>query len=171
MGTEPFIGEVQMFAGNFAPRGWALCDGQLLSVSQYDALFSLLGTNYGGDGRTTFGLPDLRSRIPIGTGQGSGLSNRQLGERVGQEQVTLTANEVPAHTHNWEVTSGASNASNPTNARLAAAKVYSNAAPDTALNAAAVTPSAGGSRPHPNEQPFLVVNYIIALVGIYPSRN
>ena len=171
MGLDPFIGEVQMFAGNFAPRSWALCDGQLLAVADNDALFSLLGTRYGGDGRTSFGLPDLRSRIPIGAGQGPGLTNRALGARLGTESETLTPNEVPAHTHDWQTTTGAAGATNPQGARLAAATVYSSAAPDTALSATAVSRSSGGGLSHTNEQPFLVVNYIIALWGIYPSRN
>lgn len=171
MGADPFIGEVQMFGGNFAPRGWALCDGQLLAVASNDALFSLLGTRYGGDGRTSFGLPDLRSRIPIGAGQGPGLTNRVLGAKLGTESETLTANQVPAHTHDWQTTAGAASATNPQGARLAAATVYSPDAPDTTLSASAVTRSSGGGLSHTNEQPFLVVNYIIALWGIYPSRN
>ena len=99
--SEPFVGEIRMFAGSFAPRGWAFCDGQLLAVSQSDALFSLLGTIYGGDGRTTFGLPDMRGRIPIHAGSGAGLSQRRLGARVGTEKETLTVNHLPAHSHTW----------------------------------------------------------------------
>ena len=103
--SEPFVGKIRMFAGNFAPRGWAFCDGQLLAVSQNDALFSLLGTIYGGDGRTTFGLPDLRGRIPIHAGTGPGLSPRSLGNKAGTEIETLTVNQIPSHTHSWQATS------------------------------------------------------------------
>ncbi|MDF1642497.1 phage tail protein, partial [Thalassolituus oleivorans] len=99
--SEPFVGEIRMFAGNFAPRGWAFCDGQLMAVSQNDALFSLLGTVYGGDGRTTFGLPDMRGRLPVHQGQGPGLSLRRLGARYGEENVTLTVNEIPPHSHGF----------------------------------------------------------------------
>ena len=116
---EPFVGEIRMFAGNFAPRGWAFCDGQLLSVSDNDALFSLLGTIYGGDGRTTFGLPDLRGRIPIHAGQGSGLSNRRLGSKGGAEQVTVTVNQTPTHTHDWKATDGLAQNDSPANTGLA----------------------------------------------------
>lgn len=171
MGAEPFVGELQMFGGNFAPRGWALCDGQLLAVADNDALFSLLGTIYGGDGRTTFGLPDLRGRVPVGSGQGPGLSARALGSKFGAEQAYLTSGQVPAHTHAWEATTGAATATSPVGARLAAGQVYSSDQPDTALSAGAVSPSAGGQQPHNNEQPFLVINFIIALYGIYPSRT
>lgn len=171
MGTEPFIGEIQMFGGTFAPEGWALCDGQLLSVTQYDALFSLLGTRFGGDGRTTFGLPELRGRVPVGVGQGPGLTARQLGAKFGAEQAVVTADQVPAHTHQWQVTSAGASATSPIGARLASGRVYSSDDPDVSLSAGAVGTSSGSGRSHDNVQPFLVVNFIIALVGIYPSRN
>lgn len=171
--SEPFVGEIRMFAGNFAPRGWAFCDGQLLAVSQNDALFSLLGTIYGGDGRTTFGLPDLRGRIPIHAGHGPGLSERRLGSKGGAEKVTLTVNQNPSHTH------GPLKASSQTATEaLPGGKVtaqtdtplYIDDTPLAGFNAAAVT-NVGGSRSHTNLMPFLCVHFIIALVGIYPSRH
>ncbi len=176
--SEPFVGEIRMFAGNFAPRGWAFCDGQLLAVSQNDALFSLLGTIYGGDGRTTFGLPDLRGRIPIHAGHGPGLSDRILGAKGGAEKVTLTVNQMPSHGHVFQATS--SNASNrspvgtpDTNgyARPLNTDVYSDNASTPVNFASGMVAHVGGSRSHTNEMPYLCVNFIVALVGIYPSRH
>lgn len=171
--SEPFVGEVRMFAGNFAPRGWAFCDGQLLAVSQNDALFSLLGTIYGGDGRTTFGLPDLRGRIPIHAGTGPGLSPRRLGAKGGSEAETLTVNQLPSHTHTWRATTAvAQNRSPETNALASpTADIYTQTlSPATNLRIDTVTP-VGGSRSHSNLMPYLCINYIIALFGIYPSRQ
>jgi microcystin-dependent protein len=171
--SEPFVGEIRMFAGNFAPRGWAFCEGQLLAVSQNDALFSLLGTIYGGDGRTTFGLPDLRGRIPIHAGTGPGLSPRQLGAKAGTENVTLTTNQLPSHNHPMAVSSDVSNSPNPgsnVTARPSSVDLYINDAPNVNLNTQAIT-SLGGSRSHDNMMPFVAINFIIALVGIYPSRQ
>jgi len=175
--SEPFVGEIRMFAGNFAPRGWAFCDGQLLAVSQNDALFSLLGTVYGGDGRTTFGLPDLRGRIPLHAGSGPGLSQRRLGSKGGAEKVTLTVNQIPNHHHEaqcriddngkqqspannvWAKTSGGQN-------------LFSNLPPNPNLKIDTNSISnVGGSRSHTNLMPFLCVHFIVALVGIYPSRQ
>jgi microcystin-dependent protein len=170
--SEPFVGEIRMFAGNFAPRGWAFCDGQLLAVSQNDALFSLLGTIYGGDGRTTFGLPDMRGRLPIHAGTGPGLSNRRLGARAGAESVTLTVNQLPPHSHTIQASADAATGPNPDGevlAEISSDRSYRNAA-DTALSSNALT-AIGGSRSHTNLMPFLCVHFIIALVGIYPSRN
>lgn len=171
--SEPFVGEIRMFAGNFAPRGWAFCDGQLLSVSQNDALFSLLGTIYGGDGRTTFGLPDLRGRIPVHAGTGPGLSPRALGAKAGAEETTLTVNQLPSHSHGpVQANSQAAADTRPggdVNASTSV-DVYINDAADLNMNSGAVT-SIGGSRSHTNLQPFLCVHFIIALVGIYPSRS
>lgn len=171
--SEPFVGEIRMFAGNFAPRGWAFCDGQLLAVSQNDALFSLLGTIYGGDGRTTFGLPDLRGRVPIHAGQGPGLSDRRLGSKAGAENVTLTVNQLPSHTHplSGSTTNGLD--PNPAGNVLAGSTVlepYYNGPPDTAMAPTAIT-SVGGGYSHTNLMPFLCVYFIIALLGIYPSRH
>lgn len=172
--SEPFVGEIRMFAGNFAPRGWAFCDGQLLEVSQNDALFSLLGTIYGGDGRTTFGLPDMRGRIPVHAGQGPGLSPRRLGSALGSETVTLTTNELPPHGHTWSASGGnAANTSPGGNGYAATlnADQYRDTASDLrGMSASAVTDT-GGSRAHSNVMPFQCVHFIIALFGIYPSRN
>ena len=170
--SEPFAGEIRMFAGNFAPRGWAFCDGQLLAVSQNDALFSLFGTIYGGDGRTTFGLPDLRGRIPIHAGTGPGLSPRRLGERIGTETETITVNQLPSHTHNWQASTDLANV------RATANNVLGQSVPDiyttrrSLLNLASGTVSnVGGSRSHTNLMPFLCVQFIVALFGIYPSKS
>ena len=171
--SEPFVGEIRMFAGNFAPRGWAFCDGQLLAVSQNDALFSLLGTIYGGDGRTTFGLPDLRGRIPLHAGHGPGLSERRLGAKGGEEKVTLTVNQLPSHGHAINASTTAANANNPSGALIGdspSIDVFSESSPNTPLASSAIT-SVGGSRSHTNLMPFLCVHFIIALVGIYPSRH
>lgn len=172
--SEPFVGEIRMFAGNFAPRGWAFCDGQLLAVSQNDALFSLYGTIYGGDGRTTFGLPDMRGRIPIHAGQGPGLSPRNLGSKAGTEQETVTINELPTHSHTFSgVNVQATETSPGANETLAQSVGYDayvpnqNATPMSNNTVSAV----GGSRSHTNEMPFLCVNFIVALFGIYPSRH
>lgn len=172
--SEPFVGEIRMFAGNFAPRGWAFCDGQLLAVSQNDALFSLLGTIYGGDGRTTFGLPDLRGRIPIHAGTGPGLSPRRLGAKLGSEKVTLTVNQLPSHTHVIQASNDVANELTPADTRTPAqagtADLYQSAAPVVNMSTAAVS-TLGGSRSHTNLMPFLCINFIIALFGIYPSRH
>lgn len=172
--SEPFVGEIRMFAGNFAPRGWAFCDGQLLAVSQNDALFSLLGTIYGGDGRTTFGLPDLRGRIPLHAGHGPGLSDRRLGSKSGAEKVTLTVNQLPSHTHPAQASNDTANelqpASNRVPAQALTADLYQSNDPVVEMNPAAVS-HVGGSRSHTNLMPFLCVHFIIALVGIYPSRH
>jgi len=171
--SEPFVGEIRMFAGNFAPRGWAFCDGQLLAVSQNDALFSLLGTIYGGDGQTTFGLPDMRGRIPVHAGAGPGLSPRLLGAKFGSENVTLTANQLPAHNHPLQVTTDNGPDANPDGSALAgstALETYADEIPAQDMAAASVT-HVGGNQGHTNLMPFLCVNFIIALFGIYPSRH
>ena len=171
--SEPFVGEIRMFAGNFAPRGWAFCDGQLLAVSQNDALFSLLGTIYGGDGRTTFGLPDMRGRIPIHAGSGPGLSPRRLGAKAGAEKVTLNTNQLPSHTHPVKATTDFANETGPAGnitAQSTTVNLYFEASANADLAASAIT-ATGGSRSHSNLMPFLCVNFIIALFGIYPSRN
>ncbi|MCA9441424.1 MAG: phage tail protein [Candidatus Omnitrophica bacterium] len=171
--SEPFVGEIRMFAGNFAPRGWAFCDGQLLAVSQNDALFSLLGTVYGGDGRTTFGLPDMRGRIPVHPGTGPGLSPRQLGQKSGSEQVTLTPTQLPSHTHPLQASLDGATEINPqakVTAQAPTGDIYGNIDTLTNLNTQAVT-EAGGNQPHYNLMPFLCIHFIIALFGIYPSRT
>ena len=161
-----------MFAGNFAPRGWAFCDGQLLAVSQNDALFSLFGTIYGGDGRTTFGLPDMRGRIPIHAGSGPGLSPRQLGSKAGSEQETLTVNQLSSHTHGpVKANAAAASDSAPAGELNATSSVdiYTSSG-NTDMSSQAVT-NIGGSQPHTNIQPFLCIHFIVALFGIYPSRS
>ena len=171
--SEPFVGEIRMFAGKFAPRGWAYCDGQLLAVSQNDALFSLLGTIYGGDGRTTFGIPDLRGRIPIHAGSGPGLSPRRLGAKAGSENETLIVNQLPSHTHALKGTNDIANESSPAGhvpAQTGTFDLYQAGAPTSAM-ASTMVSNVGGSRSHTNLMPFLCVNFIIALYGIYPSRH
>jgi microcystin-dependent protein len=171
--SEPFVGEIRMFAGNFAPRGWAFCDGQLLAVSQNDALFSLLGTIYGGDGRTTFGLPDLRGRIPIHAGQGPGLSQRRLGAKGGAEDVTVTVNQLPSHSHGpLKASSQTATEALPGGAVTAQTDIplYADDTPFAAFNSGSIT-TVGGSRNHTNLMPYLCIHFIIALVGIYPSRQ
>jgi microcystin-dependent protein len=168
--ASPYLGQITLFAGTFAPRGWAFCDGQLLAISQNTALFSILGTTYGGNGQTTFALPDLRGRVPLGPRQGPGLSNYDLGQTGGQESHTLAINELPAHSHAAElpVASGEETTNRAENGAPAKGGVY--AAADTAGPAVTVAPT-GGSQPHNNLQPHLALNYIIALQGIFPSRN
>ena len=171
--SEPFVGEIRMFAGNFAPRGWAFCDGQLLAISQNDALFSLLGTIYGGDGRTTFGLPEMRGRIPLHQGAGPGLTNKPLGSKAGAENVTLTTNHLASHTHDLNANTGPGTSDSPSGTVLAAdgsIRSYSPTPQSMNLNASAVQ-NTGGSSVHNNLMPTLCVNFIIALFGIYPSRN
>ena len=168
---EPFIGEIIMFGGNFAPRGWALCDGSLLSISQNSALFSILGTTYGGDGRTTFGLPDLRGRAPVHPGNGPGLTPRQLGEKSGAETVTLSVGQMPAHNHAVTCSDKRGNSDLPEGNVLA----HDPDEPYRNEIAATMSPQmiadAGSGQGHPNMQPYLCVNFIIALQGTYPSRN
>jgi len=171
--SEPFLGEIRMFAGTFAPRGWAFCDGQLLAVSQNDALFSLFGTIYGGDGRTTFGLPELRGRVPIHAGSGPGLTPRNLGAKAGSEVETVSANELSSHSHTYQATTDIADESAPTGNVLAqppAASTYFPTDPTVGLAGATVS-TVGGGQSHTNLMPFLCVNFIVALVGIYPSRS
>jgi microcystin-dependent protein len=171
--SEPFVGEIRMFAGNFAPRGWAFCDGQLLSVSSNDALFSLLGTIYSGGGRPTFGLPDLRGRIPVHAGTGPGLSLRRLGAKGGAESVAVTTGQLPPHTHAWEAHSGAAQGQTPIDASVAApvSDFYDTDDGDLFSMHSSVVGNTGGSQSHNNLMPALCVHFIIALFGIYPSRN
>lgn len=171
---EQYIGQIQAFGFNFAPQGWALCQGQLLSIAENDALFSLLGTTYGGDGVNTFGLPDLRGRSPIGYGQGPGLSSIQLGQNGGSETVMLTVNNLPAHRHMATATSSDANGDEASNGALlgtAGANIYASGGSASVTLAADSTTSAGGNQAFSNQDPYLCINYCIALVGIYPSRN
>ena len=174
--SEPFVGEIRMFAGQFAPRGWAFCDGQLLAISQNDALFSLLGTIYGGDGRTTFGLPEMRGRIPIHAGSGPGLSPRKLGAKSGAENVTITTPQVPSHSHGFQGVSDTADTKDPAGAFLATLStedIYrvDMGATAVSMNSGAIGAHSGGSRSHSNLMPALAINFIIALVGIYPSKH
>ncbi len=172
--AEPFIGEIRMFAGNFAPRGWAFCDGQLLAVAQNDALFSLFGTIYGGDGRTTFGLPDLRGRVPVHMGQGPGLTDRRIGARGGAETVTVNGNQLPQHSHALRGSTSLGSDTSPAGnvpATGAGANLYkAGAAAEVTMDAEAIT-AAGAGQSHANVMPFQCVHFIVSLVGIYPSRN
>ena len=172
--SDQYLGEIRMFAGNFAPYGWALCNGQLLSISQNTALFSLIGTYYGGDGVTTFALPNLQSRVPIHQGQGVGLSPYVVGQLGGNENVTLISQQMPQHNHLVNTNNGPGGSVHPANGLLASTtsdKPYTTGASDgSTLNPQAVS-QAGGNQPHNNIQPYLTITYIIALQGIYPSRN
>ncbi|HYZ82762.1 MAG TPA: tail fiber protein [Bryobacteraceae bacterium] len=173
--NDAFIGTILMFAGNFAPRGWALCQGQLMSIAQNSVLFSILGTMYGGDGITTFGLPDLRGRVPVGTGQGPGLAPVTQGEIDGSASVTLTITQIPAHNHTLGCSNQAGNQTDPTNHIIAAesqgaTQTYTDQNPNQTMNPVSIG-AAGGSQPHDNMQPYLGMNYIICLEGIYPSRS
>lgn len=183
MGDEGMIGEIRLFAGNFAPRDWAFCDGSLQSIAQNTALFSILGTTFGGDGHTTFALPDLRGRAAVGTGQGPGLSDWELGQVQGSETNTMTTNQMPAHNHlvMGNNTAGAGIENSPSNNYMAAGPVdrssglpvntrYATTTDGTIMGPQSVG-AAGGSQPFNNMQPVLVLNYVICLYGIFPSRN
>jgi len=193
---EVFLGTVMGWAPNFAPRGWAFCNGQIMSIAQNSALFALLGTTYGGDGQSTFALPNLQSRVIVGAGQGPGLSPYALGQTAGSENVTLLSTEIPAHVHSGEVTNipvKVSSGNSDASAASAGASIatpgtlagrdftaslgFNSVAPDVTLNAASAGPAqfttgpAGGNQAHSNIQPYLTLNYIIAIEGIFPSRN
>lgn len=176
--SEPFIGEIRMFAGNFAPRDWAFCDGQILATSQNDALFSLIGTIHGGDGRTSFALPDMRGRLPVHQGQGPELTKRYMGKKFGTEYEVLNASHIPNHHHTFNATTDIADSSCPTNNVLAAQddgdKLYAPKAEDPARfeslhdNTVSYT---GGNKSHSNMMPSLCINFIIAMRGIYPNRS
>jgi microcystin-dependent protein len=171
--SQPFVGEIRMFGGSFAPAGWQFCDGSLLPISENETLFNLIGTTYGGDGQATFGLPDLQGRMPIHVGQGPGITqNYQLGEKAGTESVTLTTQQLPTHNHGWLASNDPSNSllpgSNVVSTPLNITPYFSGAA-SVALNAQSLTPQ-GGSQPHDNMMPFLCISYIISLFGIFPHQ-
>lgn len=173
--ADPFLGEIRMFGGNFAPRGWALCNGQLLSISQNTALFSLLGTNFGGDGRVTFGLPDLRGAAPMNYGSGPGLTPRVIGEVGGEVAVTLIAQTMPVHTHPYSGQGAQADAISPANNFAATNRNINAYASPNGAQTAAMAPqgvgTAGGNAPHNNLQPYLTITFIIALEGVFPSRQ
>ncbi len=171
--SDPFIAEIRIFAGNFAPRDWALCNGQLVPIAQNTALFALIGTTYGGDGRTTMALPNLQGRAPMHAGNGPGLSSRRLGENGGNATATLTEAQMPSHAHTMN---GFANAevANPTATRgIGTATMYRAGSSTTTTGAMAdgTLSETGGSDPHNNLQPFLGINFIIAMQGIFPSRS
>jgi microcystin-dependent protein len=172
--SDPFVAEIRMFGFNFAPTGWAQCNGQLLPISQNTALFSLLGTYYGGDGKSTFALPNLQGSVPLHQGQGQGLSERFLGEQSGAQFVTLLVSEMPAHTHVMQANAAPATLNAPDTgrglARSSGGNVYkSGSNPNTQMAFQALSP-AGGSLPHNNLMPYLVVNFCIAMQGIFPQR-
>jgi len=164
--TQPYVGEIRMFAGNFAPAGWEFCHGQTLPIYQYETLFQLIGITYGGNGSSTFGLPDLRGRVPVSMGNGF-----TLAETGGVEEVTLTANQIPNHGHAFLASSRSATSTNPANRVLGnsgAMRLYTGDAPTASMHVASLWPT-GGSQPHSNLQPYLCINYIISLFGIFPS--
>lgn len=167
--SNPFVAEIRIVPFNFAPRGWAFCDGQILPISQNTALFSLLGTTYGGNGVSTFALPDLQGRAPLQQGQGPGLAPFDLGQEAGSETVTLGTAQMPAHVHAVGATEATANRANPANGRFATT-VDATYAPGPATATAGLHAPAGGSQPHENMQPSLVLNFIIALQGVFPPR-
>jgi microcystin-dependent protein len=171
--SQPYIGEIRMFGGNFAPAGWAFCDGQSMPISENDALFTLIGTTYGGDGQETFNLPNLQSRVPIHQGTGPNGTTYQLGEMAGTEQETLTVQQTPIHSHAPVASNTVSTQTSPSNLLLAqssAATLYIADTASVALATSSVSP-VGGSQPHENVQPFLCVNFIISLFGVFPSQT
>jgi microcystin-dependent protein len=177
--SDQYVGEIRIFTGDFAPLGWAPCNGQFMSISQHTALFSLLGTTYGGDGRTTFALPDLRDKAPLQAGRGNGLSPRDLGESGGAAAVTVTAAQMPSHTHAVNCVSGGGDQNTPVGTIWAEAHVSRQGIPMYAAGASSGAPqmgaqalaSAGGNQPHNNLPPTLALNFIIALQGVYPPRS
>jgi microcystin-dependent protein len=173
--SDQYLGEVRPFGGNFAPEGWALCNGALLSINSYTALFSLIGTTYGGDGQSTFGLPNLQGRALIHVGSGAGLSTYVMGEQVGVETVTISAATMPSHQHSFGASGGGGTTPTPGPGVVLAGTptgnpIYDGTVTPVALSGAAVT-TAGGSTPHDNRQPYLAITYIIALSGVFPSQN
>jgi microcystin-dependent protein len=171
--SDPYVGEIRMFAGSFAPAGWMFCQGQTLAISEYDVLFTLIGTTYGGDGQETFNLPDLQGRVPVHQGTGPGLSSRVIGERGGAEAVTLSVQQIPVHTHQPMAAVAAATTGSPAGAVWAATAgpAFATGQALTAPMAADVVQPAGGNQPHENRSPALAVSFIISLYGIFPSQG
>ena len=173
--ADPFVAEIRIFPFNFAPKGWAWCDGQLLPISQNTALFSLLGTTYGGDGRSTFALPDLQGRAPMHPGQGPALSLHYLGEMGGSETVTLLESETPSHSHSWKVDPNVAETPDPTGnslARSSSVNIYQTSTNQSVVNMSSSTvAAAGGNQPHNNMMPYLTLYFCIALQGVFPPRT
>jgi microcystin-dependent protein len=170
--SEPFVAEIRILPYNFPPQGWADCNGQLLAISQNTALFSLVGTMYGGNGQTTFGLPNLQDRIPVGFGQGPGLSNYDQGQTAGTSNITLLQSQMPQHNHGFGAFSNVGDSTNPANsvpARVSGETPYVNAVPNTPL-ATTISP-VGGNQPHNNLMPYLTLRFCIALIGVFPARQ
>jgi microcystin-dependent protein len=171
--SDPFLGEIRLFPYTFAPRGWAFCNGQVMSIAQNTALFALIGTTYGGDGRTTFALPDLRGRVAVSSGQADGLSAYETGQVGGVESVTLTEDEMPTHRHRVSVNNASSDSGKPNNrflGRVSGGTAYAGTSNGKTLNPGAIAGS-GGGQPHENRPPHLALNYCIALEGIFPARD
>lgn len=170
---SPYVGEIRMFAGNFAPNGWMFCEGQTLPIAENEVLFQLIGTTYGGDGEETFNLPNLASRVPMHMGTGPSGVTYQIGEMAGTEQETLTTQQIPSHTHPMLGSTDPAGQQSPVSnvvAKSTQVDLYINAQPQGAMNAQAISP-AGGSQPHENCQPFLCINFIISLFGVFPSQT
>lgn len=172
--AQPFVGEIRMFAGNFPPVGWMFCSGQLISIAEYDTLYTLIGTTYGGDGQSTFRLPDLQSRVPIHYGKGITGSDHVLSEAGGVENVTLNTLQIPQHNHALLATTNLADTASPANAQFSTnapgSKMYSSGTPTIPLNNNTITPT-GGSQPHDNLQPYLCISFIISLYGVYPQPS
>ena len=167
--SAPDVGEIRMFAGNFAPAGWSFCNGAILAISEYETLFNLIGTTYGGDGQQTFALPNLQSRVPVHMGNGF-----VIGQAAGVESVTLTTAQTPAHTHQMFAATQTANSPNPPTALIGQSTqttVFFGDPPNGSMNANVIGPSGGGNQPHSNLMPFLCINFIISLYGVYPTPN
>lgn len=172
--AEPYVGEIRLFAGNFAPLGWALCDGSVLSIAENEVLFNLIGTTYGGDGQTTFALPDMRGRVPLHQGAGPNLSPRVIGQSAGAEQVTVSPAQLPSHNHQLNATTNAASAGSALAGSLTGAAATTNfygSTPGGGALASQAMLTAGGSQPHNNMAPFLGLNFIISLFGVFPSQG
>lgn len=171
--SSPYVGEIRMFGGSFAPAGWAMCQGQLMPISQNETLFNLIGTTYGGDGQETFAIPDCQGRVPVHMGTGSSGTTYQIGEKAGTETVTLNTNQMPNHTHPWLISQDSATQNSPSGNLVASSTNIKNWSPfpgTASMNANAVTPI-GGNQPHENMMPYLCITFIISLFGIFPSQN